>query len=446
MRPYDVMDDGTDTLIAGEERDVSVIRIAVVAGPDKGADFRVSERSLFVGSGPKVDVPLTDRFVSRLHCEIFRTATSLRVRDLGAKNGCFINEARVYEAELEHGTRLRLGDTTLAISMGRARLSVPVWQGGDRLGELLGGSTAMHALFAKIGKLAETNVSVLVLGESGTGKELIARALHSEGPRAEGPLVVVDCGALSEQLADLEIFGNVKGAFTGADHERAGAFERAHGGTLLLDEVGELSPLLQQKLLRVTEDATVQRLGDGVRRPVDVRIVAATNRPIARMVNEGTFREDLFYRLAAVHVDVPPLRERGADVRLLARHFAAALAPADPDANKRAERALAERAHYPWPGNVRELRSFVRRVVLLGELGEGLDEHAESGSGVPVCADQTYDRAKDVWVAVMTRRYLAHVLQEAHGRVAEAAERAGLSASHFYRMMRNLGIAPPGDD
>jgi DNA-binding NtrC family response regulator len=436
-----VMDESTDTMFANEERDASVIRVEVVEGPDAGAEFKVSERSLLVGTGPNADVKLTDRFVSRLHCEIVRQGTSLRIKDLGAKNGCFAGETRIYEAELEHGTRIRLGDTVLAVRMGRARIELPVWRGGDRFGELVGGSAIMHALFARVARLAHTRVPVLVLGESGTGKELVARALHDHGPAAGGPFVVVDCGALSEQLADLELFGNVRGAFTGADRDRAGAFERAHGGTILLDEIGELSPPLQQKLLRVTEDQTVQRLGESVRRTIDVRVVAATHRPIARMVNDGTFREDLYYRVATVHVEVPPLRERGSDVSLLARHFADLLAPGDADALKRTEQALAARSHYPWPGNVRELRSFVRRVVLLGDLADAFAEQSEAGHGIPVCADQSYDHAKDVWLSLMTRRYVLQLLEETRGRVPEAAERAGLSVSHFYRMMRNLGIA-----
>jgi len=347
------------------DADVGIVR--VVEGPDKGVEHPFAGDAISLGSSRSASMHLGDRGVSRLHAQLTRIPEGIRLEDLGSKNGTWLAGCRIERAVVGAGTTFQIGSTVLEVRLDRRRLKQAVWNGGERFGNLLGSSPAMHRLFASLARVSPGDSSVLVTGESGTGKEEIARAIHAHSARKDGPFVVVDGASLSKTLADLELFGHQRGAFTGADLERAGAFERAHGGTVFLDEIGELPIEVQPKLLRVLEDRTVQRLGDGERRFVDVRIVAATHRSLARMVNEGSFREDLLYRLAVLEVSVPPLRERGEDVRLLGRHFLRRTAPEQRELFERLDQELEKQRGYRWPGNVRELRSFVRRLVALGE-------------------------------------------------------------------------------
>ncbi|HZW08959.1 MAG TPA: sigma-54 dependent transcriptional regulator [Phycisphaerales bacterium] len=236
---------------------------------------------------------------------------------------------------------------------------------------IVGRSEPMRRVYRLIARAAEVDAPVLVTGESGTGKELIARAIHYRGRRAGGPFLGVNCAAIPETLMESELFGHTKGSFTGASAARQGFFVAADGGTLFLDEVAELSPIAQAKLLRVLQEGQVQAVGADGPRPVDVRIVAATNKDLGAMAQEGRFREDLFYRLHVLPIDVPPLRERGDDILLLFRHFlgaaAAAQGAAVPRVSDQAAQAL---ARYPWPGNVRELANLAQRLVILADSGE----------------------------------------------------------------------------
>jgi DNA-binding NtrC family response regulator len=384
---------------------------------------------------------LADPTVSRLHCELVREGAVLRLRDLGSKNGCWIDVCRVGEAVLAPGARMRIGSTVVVAEVARARLRRPVWRGGDRLDALIGASAPMQTLFARMVKVAMSDVAVRIHGETGTGKELVARAIHAASDRHAGPFVVVDGASLSHQLADVELFGHERGAFTGAHGERAGAFERAHRGTVFIDEIGELPLEVQPKLLRALEDGTVQRIGGSARISVDVRVICATHRALERLVNQGAFREDLLYRLGAVALDVPPLRERGGDVARIARDMVHGLAPGDTRAAAAAAvaQALEERRGYAWPGNVRELRSFVRRVVALGVEGAGVGP-AEDAEGLRVRCDLPLQEARAAFNRAFERQYLAQVLDEAGGSVAAAAVRAGVSRTLLYRMLDKLGL------
>ncbi len=251
--------------------------------------------------------------------------------------------------------------------------------------------------------------------------------------------MVLDVAALSRTLADAELFGHVRGAFTGAIDDRAGAFERAHGGTLFIDEIGELPLDLQPKLLRALEEGTIQRIGDSSRRKVDVRVVAATHQPLAKMVNEKTFREDLYYRLAVLELHVPPLRERGNDVALLARYFCNNFAPDDPRAADLVERALATVVGYRWPGNVRELRSFVRRTIALGDPSMGMPPPLNDDP-TDLRLDLPFGEARKRWNDVFEREYVSRILEDAGGNVSEAARRAGMSRSRLYEIMDAHGL------
>lgn len=427
-------------------RDADVLVVRVVSGPDAGLEAMLTE-PVRIGSNTELaGLCLADPSVSRVHCELEPDGPTARLRDLGSKNGTWIGEARVVEASLFAGARFVVGGTTLELGTERRTVRSSEWAGGPSLGPLVGDSDAMRRVFVRIARLAAVADPVLVRGETGTGKELVARALHDMSPRATGPFVLVDGGALSETLAEMELFGHARGAFTGANGERAGAFERAHGGTLFIDEVGEIPIELQPRFLRALEEGSVQRLGDAKRRSVDVRVVAATHRPLARMTNEGTFREDLYYRLAVFEVALPPLRERGSDVELVARSLLERIAPGDQALARDLERALAERAGYTWPGNVRELAIFVRRFVVLGESSRepdrpapvalpGLSERLDT-----LDVERPFHDAKSELLERFERRYLERLLDETSGNVAEAARRSGLSRGHLTQMLRKHGV------
>jgi len=292
---------------------------------------------------------------------------------------------------------------------------------------------ATKELLALVDRVAERDIAVLVTGESGTGKELIARRLHAHSPRAKGPFVAVNAAALPETLAESELFGAEKGAFTGADQARAGRFEEANGGTLFLDEVGELPVSLQAKLLRVLEERVVRRLGGSRDLPVDVRLVAATNRDLTQESESGRFRQDLFFRLAVVVVNLSPLRERPEDIPLLARHFASRLAARHRvPVPELAGDAVAALAAHPWPGNVRELRNVLERAVVVrgGEPIRAADL-ALSGSSP---ASTSLDRAH------REREALLAALRRTGGRREEAASLLGISVRTLYYRLKQWGI------
>ncbi len=308
-------------------------------------------------------------------------------------------------------------------------------RGEEEGGEFVTEDPSTKELLVLVDRVAARDIAVLVTGESGTGKELIARRLHARSPRAKGPFVAVNAAALPETLAESELFGVDKGAFTGAEQARAGRFEEANGGTIFLDEVGELPAPLQAKLLRVLEERVIRRLGGTRDLPVDVRLVAATNRDLSADSGSGTFRQDLFFRLAVVVVNLPPLRERPLDIPLLARHFVHRLAsrhrvPA-PDLTDEAIEALA--AH-PWPGNVRELRNVLERAVVV-RVGEPIraSDLALAHSG-PAAASSSLDRSH------REREALLAALRRTGGRRDEAARLLGISVRTLYYRLKQWGL------
>jgi hypothetical protein len=255
------------------------------------------EGRALMGSAPDVAIVVADRTVSRLHAELEIAPEGVWVRDVGSRNGTFVQGIRVTRALVPDRAALRVGSTTLRIAYGPSAPAATVWRQAH-LGPLLGRSAVMRKLFAALASVAPTASSVLVQGETGTGKELVAEAVHRASPRASGPFIVVDCAALPEALLESELFGHAKGAFTGATDARAGAFEAADGGTLFLDEIGELPLAMQPKLLRALESRSVRRLGETTPRKVDLRVISATHRDLLSMVNTRAFREDLYFRLA----------------------------------------------------------------------------------------------------------------------------------------------------
>ncbi|MEQ1692359.1 MAG: sigma-54 dependent transcriptional regulator, partial [Gemmatimonas sp.] len=319
---------------------------------------------------------------------------------------------------------------------------------------ILGTSHVMTAVLEQARRVAPTDANVLITGESGTGKELLARFVHLNSYRREAPLVAVDCAALPEGLLESELFGHEKGAFTGAVERHAGLMERANGGTLFLDEIGEMTASLQSKLLRVLEQREVRRLGDSRMIPLDIRVIAATNRDLDHEVSKGTFREDLYYRLNVVHFVVPPLRDRNGDLTLLLSlmlaEFAARNAKRTPQVTPEAMALLAQ---HRWPGNVRELRNLAQRLVVLDvdgritpeDLPIGLRTRASAEpavNGAVAWKSLPYDEAQEIALRTFRDGYVRQLLEASHGNVTRAAQRAGVSRRTFHRWIADGTDAP----
>jgi two-component system response regulator HydG len=335
--------------------------------------------------------------------------------------------------------------------------------------ELVGQSAGMQRVFRLVESVAASDTTILVQGESGTGKELVARAIHQRSARRAGPFIAVNCSALTEGLLDSELFGHVKGAFTGALKDRKGVFEEAHGGTLFLDEIGDISPATQVRLLRVLQEGKVRRVGDAQELPVDVRVVTATHRDLARAREEGTFREDLFYRLNVIPVHLPSLRERAEDIPLLAHHFLRRSAErAGKPVRRLTADALAALQAWRWPGNVRELQNAIERAVVLAQgeelaredlppdVARGPQRGGPGGAGNGNGAGEEpspgalvhlpYAQAKDLTVSAFERRYLRGLLARHGHNIAHAARAAGMDRSNFRRLMRQAGVEAGDSD
>jgi len=339
----------------------------------------------------------------------------------------------------------------LALMDEGARVSLP--PGGDRGPpapeggpELVGGSAAMGAVYDLVARVAGASTTVLLTGESGTGKEVVARALHWASPRARGPFVAVNCAAIPEHLLETELFGHERGAFTGAVARRVGRFERAHGGTLFLDEIGDMSVVLQAKVLRVLEDRVVERVGGGDGRSVDVRVIAATNQDLRVATVERRFREDLYHRLAVVGMHLPPLRERGEDIRTLALHFARLFA----EQHGKPIRAVSEKAlrhleSASWPGNVRELRNVMDRAVVLASGTTIRSDDLKLGAAAPLASAHAAPGTGEGYLATRSLQeveadHIRRVLDAVQGHMGRAAETLGIHRNTLTRKMKEHGV------
>ncbi|MFT3707735.1 MAG: sigma 54-interacting transcriptional regulator [Archangium sp.] len=386
----------------------------VLSGQGVAQRALLPETSVICGSESSADIVISESTVSRKHARFEATARGVRVEDLGSRNGTWYLGASVSEAMVPYGATVRLGKALVRFVAGDVRTLPPI-EGLD------GASAAITELRAQLHRVASTDVPVLLRGETGAGKETAARALHGLSPRAAAPFVVFEGGFVSTELLESHLFGHKRGAFTGASDHRVGAIEQAHRGTLFLDEVGELTAEAQVRLLRVLERRTFTRVGDGVERTSDFRLVSATQHDLEQLVREKRFREDLFFRLAVVVIDVPPLRRREADVMGLAERFAAERGVTLDGATLAAWKAR------EWPGNVRELKNAVERYA------------AELDTS-PKAPRPKVERAQ---VMGELDRSLATEALEAHGwDVGAAAAQLGLSRSQLYRVMQRHGIAP----
>jgi transcriptional regulator with PAS, ATPase and Fis domain len=311
----------------------------------------------------------------------------------------------------------------------------------DAFGSLVGRSVPMRRMFEILERVAGTDATVLMEGETGTGKEAAAESLHRESARRDGPFVVVDCAAIPSELLESELFGHERGAFTGATTARTGVFEMASGGTLFLDEIGELSLDLQPKLLRALESREIKRVGGDRAVPVDVRIVAATNRSLRAEVNDKRFRSDLYYRLAVVELRLPPLRERAEDLPLLVEALLSSLGASHHPESKKLRSApfLADLGRHAWPGNVRELRNYMERCIALGETAPLGAESSGPIDGLPDLK-RPLKVAREQWTRAFERRYVEGMLQKHDNNVTAAAREAGVDRMYFYRLLWRYGL------
>jgi len=417
--------------VRGSHVYVRRFQVDVLDGPDRGARMVSTSDELTIGTAEGVDLRLTDPSVSRHHCTLKVTERGLELRDLGSTNGTYAGDLEVVRGFVRTGARIRAGTSQLGVTVLRDQIAHDLAP-GDRFGDLLGASPVMRRLYPVLETCAQSDITVLLHGETGTGKELIAEAIHLASPRRDAPFVVVDCSVLPAQLIESELFGHVRGAFTGADSDRTGAFELASGGTIFLDEIGELALDLQPLLLRALENRTIRRLGTNQQRDIDVRVIAASRRDLRFEVNQRQFRPDLYYRINVMRIVAPALDEREGDVALLARHFWRALRPD----REIPEDILAELVRQRWPGNIRELRNAVERIALIGWTEPS-----------PPVRRAPYGQAKELASQRWERTWVKELLVEHDYNVSQAARAAQMARSHLRQLVDRYGLGRPrGDD
>lgn len=416
--------------------------IQLVVGGNGTQRFSLRGGSCVLGAGSEADVLVEGDTISRAHARLTLVPEGVLVEDLNSRNGTFYLGQRVQSMIVSAGATILLGKTEVRLEADSAALSVP-GSGPDHYGELVTAAGAMRRLFAMLQRLEGSLASVLVEGESGTGKELIARAIHEHSTVAAGPLIAVNCGALQENLVRSELFGHRKGAFTGAITEHRGAFQAAHGGTLFLDEIGDLPPDVQPMLLRALEERAVVPLGGTAPIPVSVRVVTATHRSLEEAVRAGTFRQDLYYRLVVVRLEVPSLRERTEDIPLLAQYFAQKAGVTELPAD-----VMSALLEHSWPGNVRELRHAIESYLAVGQLPSTMRRAALSDSeleeilGAGIDLERPYQELKDELLERFTRAYLSRLMARCGQNVSQASRLSGIERSYLNKLAHKHGLKP----
>jgi transcriptional regulator with GAF, ATPase, and Fis domain len=426
-------------------------KLVVLKGRQRGKEFVISSDVIRIGKAEINDLVLPEDTVSRVHCEIMRDTRGYLLRDLQSTNGTFLDGAEVREAYVRAGSVVTVGTVQIKFQPYEERIEILPSE-AERLGSVIGRALVMREIFGLIERVAPTEATILIEGETGTGKDLMARTVHGLSRRQEGPFIVVDCGAVAGTLIESELFGHEKGAYTGATATRQGAFELANGGTIFLDELGELSLDLQPKLLRVLEQREIRRVGGNRTIRVDIRVVAATKKDLKQEVQKGKFREDLYFRLSVVPIYIPPLRQRKEDIPLLVEEFARKLG--HPDFKIPAEAVDVLLAH-DWPGNVRELRNVLERGIYLSkQMGDeafkfinisGLAPRpgGASADGMVMEFDpaQSYRANKERWNDEFERKYLKWLLARAEGNISRAAREADMDRKYLHKLIKKHGVS-----
>ena len=461
------------TYVDGRPTTITLRRFKVAVA-EKGVvtEHTFDKDVITLGAMEGNDLVVDDDTVSREHCRIYVADGAYMIEDLDSTNGTFVNRVRIKTAWLNHNQVIGMGKTEIRFQPIDERVRILPSE-RERFGELIGRDRRMREMYSILEKIAPTDATCVVEGETGTGKDVVARSIHQASKRKDGPFIVFDCGAVPQNLIESELFGHEKGAFTGAHAGRQGVFELGHGGTVFLDELGELQLDLQPKLLRVLEQREIKRVGGTKPIRVDVRILAATNRNLEEEVRAGRFREDLFYRLTVVRVKLPALRERREDVRVLSRHF---LENGNfnklPDGTRKvtnfAPGVLDRLTEYDWPGNVRELHNVIERAVSFSdgdtvELRDLPDAIAWPGGTVPpsdfegrtdaivlpdmrLDVDGTFKVAKERWVTSFEREYIASLLKKNNGNISHAARESEIDRKYFRKLMKKYGITAQDDE
>jgi DNA-binding NtrC family response regulator len=417
-------------------------KLVIISGTDLQEVFAIEGKEVTIGSQGDNYCVLNDPTVSRHHAIIEESGKGYVLRDLGSTNGTYLNGILIKEAYLEYGSIIDLGNTRLQFVPLEERVEIPPSE-EQYFGDVFGRSVEMRRIFTMLKKISPSDITVTIEGETGTGKELVARGIHSHSQRVKGPFVVIDCGSISRSLIESELFGHEKGAFTGATQARSGAFEMADGGTIFIDEIGELGLEMQPKLLRVLEQREVRRVGGNEVFQVDVRVIAATNKDLVTEVQKGRFREDLFYRISAVRIHLPPLRERGEDIPLLAQKFTRELSEpyrGAEDVTVSAE-ALEILRHNHWPGNVRELKNVITRAMAMGSdkvlrLRDFIIPLSSEGKTEASSLDSLVGKTlEEIEKAAIMKTLRAH-----SGNKSAAARVLGIAYSTLYEKIKKYGL------
>jgi DNA-binding NtrC family response regulator len=419
-------------------------KLVAVSGPSSGRAFAVVRASATVGRHPTNDFVVDDPRVSGAHLELTRIHDRVRARDVGSTNGTWLGQHKVMDVELAIGGELTIGDTILRLEVDESAAALPVNE-RESFGQFVGSSPAMRELFATLERISPKELAVLVQGETGTGKEEVARAIHAASPRAAAPFVVVDATSLPEALAEAMLFGHEKDEAKGVPEQRLGLFESAQGGTVFIDGVGELTPALQARILRVLERREIVRVGGQAPVSIDVRVLSSTSRELRNAIDKGSFREDLYFRLAQVRVFVPPLRQRKEDLplvcaKLLARAGIGAMIDVD---------ALEHLASMPWPGNVRELDNALLRAAAVARdgiirrqdvAGEGEGFRGTAGERAPLDLSGTFAQAKDRAIERFEKAYLTILMKGCQGNLSAAARQADVARHHLRDLLKKRGL------